>query len=233
MKKLLIAVSLVLAVFLFFGCSSSSSSSATTTTTTTTTTTSTAADATTTTTTTSTTTSTSADTTTTTTTSTSTTTTSTTSTTAGDFTLSSSAFNSGEAIPITYTGDGSDISFPLAWSGKPAGTQSYALLMIDVDASDFIHWMVGSMAPSLVMLPENVTFSLGEKVYMNDFGEQGYGGPYPPTGEVHTYEIILYALNVADTPWADGSTVSNASFDAFVLGAEIDHASITGTYEAQ
>lgn len=38
--------------------------------------------------------------------------------------LTSSAFRAGGAIPARHTGEGEDVSPPLAWSDVPAGTQS-------------------------------------------------------------------------------------------------------------
>ena len=50
--------------------------------------------------------------------------------------LESSAFEAGAEIPMRYTGDGEDVSPPLAWSDLPAGTKSLALIVDDPDAPD-------------------------------------------------------------------------------------------------
>ena len=58
------------------------------------------------------------------------------------FTLSSSAFASGGAIPTRYTCDDANVSPPLAWSGAPAAAKSFALIVDDPDAPSglFRHW---------------------------------------------------------------------------------------------
>lgn len=48
--------------------------------------------------------------------------------------LCSSSFMDGATIPRRFTCDGEDISPPLAWTGAPAATRSFALLCNDPDA---------------------------------------------------------------------------------------------------
>ena len=48
--------------------------------------------------------------------------------------LTCSAFASGALIPMEFTCDAEDISPPLAWSGAPGDTQSFALICDDPDA---------------------------------------------------------------------------------------------------
>src|SRR5438067_10718674 len=50
------------------------------------------------------------------------------------FALTSTAFTDGTAIPAKYTCDEADVSPPLAWSGAPPGTVSFALIVDDPDA---------------------------------------------------------------------------------------------------
>ncbi|HXG34335.1 MAG TPA: hypothetical protein VNJ11_13290, partial [Bryobacteraceae bacterium] len=59
------------------------------------------------------------------------------------FRLSSPAFRDGDFIPKLHTCDGGDLSPALEWSGEPAGTQSFALIMDDPDAPAGVwnHWL--------------------------------------------------------------------------------------------
>lgn len=50
------------------------------------------------------------------------------------FRLSSSAVNTGEAIPAKYTWDGENISPSLTWDDFPPNAQSLALIVDDPDA---------------------------------------------------------------------------------------------------
>lgn len=118
----------------------------------------------------------------------------------GALTLSSGAFAAGGDIPREHSCEGADRSPPLAWSGAPAGTRSYALLVQDVDAFDFVHWVlfdVPGTATSLAAgLPTDAALSDGSRQGYNDFGVIGWGGPCPPSGEgPHTYVLTLYALD--------------------------------------
>jgi len=54
--------------------------------------------------------------------------------------IESSAFAPGAEIPIRYTGEGEDLSPPLAWSGLPQGTKSLALIVDDPDAPVRFWW---------------------------------------------------------------------------------------------
>ncbi len=60
-----------------------------------------------------------------------------------EFSLTSSAFAHGGAIPRRHTCDGEDRSPPLSWLAPPAGTRSLASILDDPDAPTgrFIHWL--------------------------------------------------------------------------------------------
>src|SRR6185295_18381187 len=74
------------------------------------------------------------------------------------FTLTSTAFRDGAAIPVKHTCDGGDVSPPLAWSGAPAGTRCFALIAADPDApaGSWVHWVVYNLPAAVSELPENV-----------------------------------------------------------------------------
>src|SRR2546425_804808 len=74
------------------------------------------------------------------------------------FTLSSTAFNDGAAIPVKHTCDSADVSPPLAWSGAPAGTRSFALIADDPDApaGSWVHWVLYNLPAAVSELPENI-----------------------------------------------------------------------------
>jgi len=44
-------------------------------------------------------------------------------------TITSGALAAGAEIPATCTCEGGEVSAPLAWSGAPAGTKSFALIV--------------------------------------------------------------------------------------------------------
>jgi Raf kinase inhibitor-like YbhB/YbcL family protein len=118
------------------------------------------------------------------------------------FTLTSTAFNHGQAIPSTYTCDGRDLSPPLAWTEPPSGTKSLALISDDPDApmGTWVHWVVWNIPADSTSLPETLAKQAnvagGIRQGMTDFGRTGYGGPCPPSG-VHRYFFTLYALDTS------------------------------------
>ena len=115
-----------------------------------------------------------------------------------DFELGSSAFASGESIPIKYTCQGDDISPPLRWSNPPSGTQAFVLFMDDPDGGDWIHWSLYNLPASATGLPEALPpdpeLPDGSRQGQNSWGKLGYGGPCPPSG-THNYVFRLYALD--------------------------------------
>jgi len=119
--------------------------------------------------------------------------------------LTSSKFTDRERIPRRYTCEGEDISPPLAWSGIPDGTKSFALIVDDPDAPDpvaprmtWVHWVLYNLPPTVNELPEGVSSAAlpsGTREGQNDWKNLGYGGPCPPIGR-HRYFHKLYALDV-------------------------------------
>jgi Raf kinase inhibitor-like YbhB/YbcL family protein len=144
------------------------------------------------------------------------------------FSLSSSAFTGGAAIPRRYTCDGPDVSPPLAWGGAPEGTASLALIVDDPDARGFVHWVAFDLAAGTSgALPEGYSRSPDAPAQgTNGFGRVGYGGPCPPSG-THRYVFTLYALDrtlgLAGAPRAD-------AVRAAMKGHILEETELTGTY---
>lgn len=114
--------------------------------------------------------------------------------------LMSSAFTSGDTIPNKYTCDGENISPPLSWTGVPEDTAALVLVVDDPDAPNgvFTHWVLYNMAPDRRALDEGISpGNVGDvgSEGRNNFGNQRYDGPCPPTGPAHTYYFRLYALD--------------------------------------
>ena len=116
--------------------------------------------------------------------------------------IRSSAFGSGEMIPVKYTCDGADFSPSLEWTAGPAGTKSFALICDDPDApmGTWVHWVIYDIPAAATMLAEGITREKdlpgGGTQGINDFRRLGYGGPCPPGG-THRYFFKLYALDAA------------------------------------
>jgi hypothetical protein len=116
------------------------------------------------------------------------------------FMILSSAFNSGDSIPVLYTCDGDDISPPLLFSNVPAGTVGLAIVCDDPDApgGTWTHWVLFNIPASTESLPAALPVDArlpdGSQQGLNSWGRTGYGGPCPPSG-THRYFFRAYALD--------------------------------------
>ena len=150
-------------------------------------------------------------------------------------TLTSPAFEPGQMIPVEYTGDGEDLSPPLALDNVPEGTASFALVMDDPDVPllTFTHWLICDIPATTRALPqgiakrENVGTPVKAVQGANGFRKVGYGGPMPPKGQTHRYVFTLYALDAAlDLPGGYNRNQLREAMRGHVLG----QATLTGRY---
>jgi hypothetical protein len=121
--------------------------------------------------------------------------------------LQSDAFDTGATIPRVHTCDGEDVSPALAWSGAPAGTRSYTLIMDDPNAppGTWVHWVLYDLPADTTGLDRGLPKT--ERVAsggvqgacwgVDTFARVGYHGPCPPPGKPHRYVFKLYALDAA------------------------------------
>ncbi len=111
--------------------------------------------------------------------------------------LWSNSFKAGEEIPAKYGYRNLNLSPHLAWDEVPDGTKSLALIVDDPDAPAgvWVHWIVININPSVKQILEK-TVPTGTKQLKNDFRQEKWGGPTPPSG-THRYFFKLYALDVA------------------------------------
>lgn len=151
--------------------------------------------------------------------------------------IRSTAFAPHGEIPQQYTCEGADLSPPLAWSGAPAGTRSFALVVDDPDAPDpaapqrvYVHWVVYDLPADAAGLPEAVAPAAqpaGAREGTNDWHRTGWGGPCPPIGR-HRYFFKLYAL---DTLLGDLDRPTKATLERAMEGHVLARAELIGTYQ--
>ena len=122
--------------------------------------------------------------------------------------LFSGAFSDGGWIPELHSGEGADVSPSLEWSGEPAETRSFALVVDDPDAPSgtWTHWLLYDIPPRVKNLAQGQKPGSLGLAGTNDFGKRGYGGPFPPKGHgPHRYFFRLYALDVPALGLAAGA----------------------------
>ncbi len=112
--------------------------------------------------------------------------------------LNSMSFGYGEPIPGTHAKKGANKSPDLVWSGGPAETESYAIIVHDEDAH-FTHWVVFNIPKTTGEMPAGMPARArkGDRYGMqgkNGFGNAGWDGPDPPSG-THHYYFRIYALD--------------------------------------
>jgi hypothetical protein len=160
---------------------------------------------------------------------------------AAPFEVTSTAFKDGGMLAKKNAADdpmrmcgGENVSPPLAWSGAPAKTKSFAIFMFDPDGLGGLsvsHWVAYG-------IPGNVT-SLGEgeagKASQKFIGGKGtrdnalYIGPCPPVGETaHHYIFTLVALDLEPGALKPGLTRAEM-LEAF-KGHALGGASIVGRF---
>ena len=151
-------------------------------------------------------------------------------------TLQSAAFGPMGEIPARHTCNGEDVSPPLAWSGAPPGTRSFAIIVDDPDAPDpaaprrvWVHWVVYNIpadATSLVLGASGKGMPRGAVEGKHDGGGTGWSGPCPPIGR-HRYFHQLYALDTV-LPEQRG-VITKAELERLMQGHVLESAELVGT----
>lgn len=137
------------------------------------------------------------------------------------FTVTSPVFRDGKELPTrygcsTYPG-GEGKTPPLLWSGTPADTRSFAIVMDDTDAANgaYVHWVIAGIDGRTHELVEGAKLD-GAVNGMSTDEKVGYTPPCPPKGERHRYRFTIYALDDA-APFRNGASLKDA------LGAIAKH----------
>jgi Raf kinase inhibitor-like YbhB/YbcL family protein len=125
-------------------------------------------------------------------------------------TLTISGFPDGGQIPVKFSqaapgvAVGEGTSPAISWSNVPAGTQSFALNMHDMDVArnkttdDQAHWVVWNIPATATGLPEGVPKGATLADGSNQISATGpmYRGPgAPANGPFHHYMFEIYALD--------------------------------------
>jgi Raf kinase inhibitor-like YbhB/YbcL family protein len=138
----------------------------------------------------------------------------------GAFNVSSDDVVDGQQMEAMFAHPGvggQNVSPQLAWSGFPAETRGFAITCFDPDAptpSGFWHWIAVNVPVSTTELARNGELPGGAFTVRNDFGEFGYGGPYPPGGDrPHRYYFVVHALDTDALDVTDQATPAYVSFN--------------------
>lgn len=150
------------------------------------------------------------------------------------FTLTARAFEDGGLIPDRHARRGENLSPFLEWNDPPPGTNSFVLVMEDVDAPSQAsrHWIVYDIPGNRRHLAEGRSSKAATEDLphgYNDFGNLHYDGPdRHGDGKRHTYRFRLAALGVERLgiePQSDALTIWEAASEN-MLG----ETNLIGTY---
>lgn len=153
--------------------------------------------------------------------------------------VSSTAFKDGGTIPSKYAYDFGNLSPPLTWTAGPTGTQSYVVIMEDIDwdketrrPPDPRQWILFNIPANVLSLPEGLPkedrLENGALHGRNCYGGNYYAGPRPSLGIRHRYQFTVYALDkFLDLP--AGSPVDQVL--AAMQGHIIAQGKLIGTYQ--
>jgi Raf kinase inhibitor-like YbhB/YbcL family protein len=146
--------------------------------------------------------------------------------------ITTSAWTDGGDIPAKYAGQ-TGVSPALSWSGAPMTTQSFLLIMHDMDVApqrgvdDVLHWIMWDIPGTATSLPEGLKpgdQADGSRIGRNITNQNSYMGPGPPAGHpAHHYVIELYAL---DAKLGLPATATRAE----VMAALANHVVARGAY---
>ncbi len=149
-----------------------------------------------------------------------------------DFLLTSPAFQDGGKLAVKNAGNragapncvGQNVSPPLQWSGAPADTKSFVLLMFDPEGRNGLgvsHWVAYGIAPTVTGFAEGEVSKDSDK-YVGGRSLMGvghYSGPCTPSGTgFHHYTFTLIATDLDPKALKPGLTREE------VLAAIKDHA---------
>lgn len=127
---------------------------------------------------------------------------------------------------------GGDRSPDLTWSAGPAGTRSYAIIMIDPDAptGPAWHWVAFDIAPEVTALPEGLPRQtpIAKQAESPFLPVTGYEGPCAPPGPQHHYTVTVHALDVPSLGLPDGG--DNATARAAINAHTIATGSLTALF---
>lgn len=129
----------------------------------------------------------------------------------------------GDTLPDAFRCAGPEASPALSWAGVPVEAKSLALVLVDEDAPDYIHWVVANIDPATTdFLAGSVDPNAVQAE--NSAGTVGFAGPCPPEGTTHAYSLSLYALDqvLEFENGADGKAMEDA-----IYGAAIEAAAVT------
>jgi phosphatidylethanolamine-binding protein (PEBP) family uncharacterized protein len=146
------------------------------------------------------------------------------------FVLSSGAFTDQGTLPARFTCDGAGVSPPLAWTGAPAGTTEYALLMTTV-APDGLkwNWVLYAIPGAEAAIAEGAT-GLGTAGLTSDGPALAYSPPCSQGPGPKSYTFTLYALSGSPPLPSPANKVTGAVLTSAIGPLTLASSAVTVSY---
>jgi Raf kinase inhibitor-like YbhB/YbcL family protein len=127
---------------------------------------------------------------------------------------------------VSYMGN-ANLSPELHWSGAPAGTQSFAVVLFDVTFGQ-AHWVVWNIPASVSMLASNVPRDMallstpaGAQQANANFATEGGDGYFGPHLPCNVFEFEVYALSLDTFAPMDPESAVLVSIELQELGEPV------------
>jgi Raf kinase inhibitor-like YbhB/YbcL family protein len=149
----------------------------------------------------------------------------------GRFKLTSPVVAESGALPKEFTCDGASATLPLAWSGAPDGTRSFAVIMHHIPGPGDSHWywVLYNIPADVQSLPENVT-GVGTLGNNSVNGRLEYAPPCSKGPGAKTYTYTVYALSAAPHLDVAAGDVTRNILLAAISAITLDSAELSVTY---
>lgn len=150
---------------------------------------------------------------------------------AGGFVLRSPAIGPDGLLPVEFTGDGASISPPLEWTGAPAGTKAFAVIMHHIDPAGQVkwYWTLYNLPASLSGVPKGAR-DVGTLGNNSVTRRAGYAPPHSQGPGAKVYTLTAYALSAPLHLAAPPDEVSRATLLAAMKDLVLDSAELKVTY---
>ena len=157
----------------------------------------------------------------------------------GSLAVSSSSITDG-VLPddLKCTRDGGDgVTAPLAWTGAPEGTASFAVMMYhypanaDTETDDpSTYWLLWGVPSTSSELSRGNTEEVGYVGSDKDNVDAAYTAPCSPGDATNSYTIRVYALSeVPDLPTEDSVDIQYTEFMAAISDITLDYGDLDFT----
>ncbi len=148
-----------------------------------------------------------------------------------EFTLTSPEVTEGGPLPAEYTCDGARSTLALNWSGAPAWTASYAIVMHHVASPTDVHWywVLYNIPASVTSLAKNST-GIGTLGTNSVNGKTAYTPPCSKGPGSKTYTYTVYALSAQPQLSVPANKVDRDTLLAAIKGITMGSAELQVTY---